>query len=147
MSSTYPLYLYGLVLVGIGVVGFIVLAKDPSPGKGSALEPVRPTANSHVLSFTVGEHEKHTVVYSFDQMWGWLTITVDGVLVVKTLVTFSFRLVSRFDFQVGQAEVHAVRVEKHRALFFSFARPQPIKAFVDGVLVAEADGSRNARQR
>jgi hypothetical protein len=61
-------------------------------------------------------------------------------MIVKGLVTLSFRLVTAFDFRVGQDEVHAVRIEKHRPLVASFARPQPIKGFVDGVLIAENDG-------
>jgi hypothetical protein len=130
-----------VAFVGIGITTLFILTKDPAPtGTGQPVYSREPFS----LSFTVGEREKHTVVYQFDQFWGWLTITVDGVLTVKSLVTLTFRLVSTFTFDVGITEVHAVRIEKHRALYRSFAKPQPIRAFVDGSLVAETDGRRPA---
>jgi hypothetical protein len=130
----------GIVLVGLGILAFVTLTKDPSRRTPSATGAQNLTGKSHTLTFTVGDQEKHTVVFMFDQMWGWLTISVDDVMIVKGLVTLSFRLVTAFDFRVGQDEVHAVRIEKHRPLVASFARPQPIKGFVDGVLIAENDG-------
>lgn len=79
-------------------------------------------------------------MFTFDQMRGWLTIRVHGKLLLKRFITFSFRLRSEFEFEVGERERHDVRIEKTRRLMFAFANPQPIRAFVDGRLVAQVDG-------
>jgi hypothetical protein len=94
---------------------------------------------AHGLSFDVGVVERHRVDFAWDQMWGNVTITVDGVPLQNDLQMFSVSLVKSWDFPVGVTEVHQVRIEKHRALFFSFARPQLILAFVDGQFVARKD--------
>ena len=142
-QSPFLYYLCGTALVAFGIVCFVVRSKDPSPkseSQGANTLQAGDLGKTHLLTFTVGVREQHTVAYSFDQVWGWLTISVDGVTIITKLVTYTLRLVSRFEFPVGETEVHTVRIERHRALLFSFARPQPIKAFVDGVLVAETDG-------
>jgi hypothetical protein len=94
---------------------------------------------AHGLSIDVGVVERHRVDFAWDQMWGNATVTVDGVPLVHDLQMFSLSLVKSWDFPVGVTEVHQVRIEKHRALLFSFARPQPLIAFVDGQFVARQD--------
>lgn len=133
------LLLFGFLALLIGFFLILVLAKDPfrrgaqpRPGEG---------AKAHYLSFTAGEHEVHRIVYRWDQTWGWLTVTVDDVLVVRRLVTLSVNLVRVVEFLVGEQEKHHVRIEKRRSLFVSFAKPQPIEAFVDGVPLAARGGS------
>ena len=39
---------------------------------------------------------------------------------------------------VGRQEQHQVRIEKHRKQLLAGFRPQPVYAYVDGQLVAEA---------
>jgi len=134
----------GIVLIFLSGLAFFILTKDPAKNTKLPTKAIDAEGKAHILTFSVGDQEKHMVVFTFDQKWGWLTISVDDVLIVKKLVTFTFRLVTAFDFSVGHAEVHNVRIEKHRALVGSFARPQPIKGFVDGVLVAENDGNTTA---
>ncbi len=90
------------------------------------------------MSFEVGVSERHTVVFSFDKFWGGLSITVDGVNVVKTVQFLSFDLVQTWDFVVGVQERHAVHIEKHRTVLFAGFRPQPVYAYVDGLPVAQA---------
>jgi hypothetical protein len=94
---------------------------------------------AHGLSFDVGVVERHRVDFAWDQMWGNATVTVDGVQLVHDLQMFSLSLVKTWDFPVGVTEVHQVRIEKHRPLLFSWARPQPLVAFVDGQFVARKD--------
>lgn len=89
------------------------------------------------LPFTVGDHERHQVVFSFDKMWGHLSITVDGMEVTRDFRMFSLSLKKVYELVVGQQERHLVRIEKSRALLFAGFRPQPVRAFVDGRLVAE----------
>lgn len=93
-----------------------------------------------VMTFDVGSKEKHEVVYSFDKMWGRLTITVDGTTVIDTVRFASLSLVKRWEFLVGTKEQHVVRIEKRRALFFSGFRPQPVFAYIDGELAAQHAG-------
>lgn len=92
------------------------------------------------MTFPVGHQEQHTVAFSFDKFWGRLSITVDGNSVVDTLQMFSLSNVKVWEFQVGMMERHHVRIEKHRATLFAGFRPQPIYAYVDGVLVAHHPG-------
>ena len=93
------------------------------------------------LTFTVGQFEPHVVVFSWDQFWGRLTITVDGRSVVDTVRIFSLSRVKVYEFWVGTGERHHVRIEKHREVFFAGFRPQPVLAYVDGSLVARSDGA------
>ena len=90
------------------------------------------------MAFEVGQVERHQVTFSFNKFWGGLSIAVDGVSVVRTVRIGSIGLVKRWDFVVGQQEQHQVRIEKHREQLFAGFRPQPVYAFVDGQLVAQA---------
>lgn len=134
----FPLFLLAFVSVVCAAFLFIALSRDPSrrtrsgrPGK---------VATTHTLSFSVGDREKHSIEYTFDQMWGWLTITVDGRLIVRKFITLSLRLRRSFEFEVGIEERHTIRIDKTRPLLVAFARPQPTRAFCDGALVAQDDG-------
>lgn len=89
------------------------------------------------MSFVVGTQEQHTVVFSFDKFWGRLTITVDGQSVVDTVRIVSLSTVKTWEFEVGVNERHMVRIDKHRAVLFAGFRPQPVYAYVDGLLVAQ----------
>ncbi|ROP32805.1 hypothetical protein [Couchioplanes caeruleus] len=90
------------------------------------------------MTFEVGVAERHEVVFSFSKFWGGLSIRVDGVNIVRTVRVSSIELVKRWEFVVGEQEQHHVRIEKHRQLLFAGFRPQPVYAYVDGQLVAEA---------
>lgn len=87
--------------------------------------------------FTVGDVEKHELVYSWDQIWGRIRLTVDGIQVVKKL-QLAGGLTSNEEMVIGVTERHHVRIEKRRELFFAGFRPQYLSAYVDGVKVAEA---------
>lgn len=91
-----------------------------------------------IMTFVVGQQEQHTVVFSFDKFWGRLTITVDGQSVVDTVRLLSVNTVKTWEFEVGANERHTVRIDKHRAVLFAGFRPQPVYAYVDGVLVAQS---------
>jgi hypothetical protein len=128
-----------LVVLSIGVLLIVILSKDPAQGRDRGSIGAR-QGKAVFLRFTVGAGETHRVEYRWDQMWGWVTVTVDGVLVLRDLVTFTLRLTRVDEFEVGESEKHRVRIEKRRPLLASFARPQPITAFVDGVGVPTAEG-------
>jgi len=128
----FPAAIFGFV----GIMFIITAGRQPT-----ARQDATGTSGfaAHGLSFDVGVVERHRVDFAWDQMWGNVTINVDGVPLQHDLQMFSVSLVKSWDFPVGVTEVHQVRIEKHRALFFSFARPQPILAFVDGQFVARKD--------
>ncbi|MGJ4844882.1 hypothetical protein [Leifsonia sp. Le1] len=119
---------------------FLFIAVTRHPSRRTTAGGFGQVATTHTFSFSVGEREKHTIVYLFDQWWGWLTITVDGTMVVEKFITLNFRLRQVFEFTVGVDERHVVRIEKSRPLLVAFARPQPTRAFCDGVLAAEDSG-------
>ena len=137
--TAFGLLMFGAILVAMAIFSCVALAKDPSRRERNAARPGR-VATTHTLDFTVGDREKHEVAFTFDQMWGWLTISVDGRLIIKRFITVSFRLRREFEFEVGERERHVVRIEKTRPLLLAFANPQPIRAYCDGTLVAENDG-------
>jgi uncharacterized protein (DUF58 family) len=89
------------------------------------------------LELQVGRHEPHRVVFSYNKVWGNLAVTVDGSPVVRDLRMFSLGLTKTYRFVVGVQEAHQVRIEKDRALFLAGFRRQPVRAYVDDVLVAE----------
>jgi len=89
------------------------------------------------MSFVVGVQEQHDVVFSFDKVWGRLTITVDGQSVVDTVRFASLSTVKTWEFEVGVNEQHVVRIEKHRPVLFAGFRPQPVYAYVDGQIAAQ----------
>jgi hypothetical protein len=92
------------------------------------------------FQFEVGAAEKHQVEFYFNQFWGNLHIKVDGNKIIKKLIIFSFSLVRRYRFTVGEKEQHEVLIEKHRPLFMAGFRPSLYKVFVDGALALEKKG-------
>ncbi|AEV81400.1 hypothetical protein ACWT_0388 [Actinoplanes sp. SE50] len=89
------------------------------------------------MTFEVGVTERHVVEFYFSKFWGGVKITVDGVVALRTVQLLSFSVVKRYNLTVGTSEQHAVTIEKRRALLFSAFRQQPVRAYVDGTLVAE----------
>ena len=93
------------------------------------------------LEFTVGDRERHQVMYTWDQFTGRLRITVDGREVVSTIRRFSVRTSADYELTVGEAERHEVRITKGRPVALAAFRPQPITAYVDGREVARTEGT------
>jgi hypothetical protein len=89
------------------------------------------------FTFEVGDAEKHLVGFSYDQFWGGLGITVDGISALRTIRMFSVSMVKTYEFVIGIEEKHTVRFDKTRKLFFAGFRPQIVRAFVDGRQVAQ----------
>jgi hypothetical protein len=91
------------------------------------------------FAFDVGEEEKHRVEFHWGQLFGRVRITVDDVEVVQhnRPVLFGSTARRKFEFSVGEHEVHAVVIEKVSHRFLGGARKQTCQAFVDGELVRE----------
>jgi hypothetical protein len=90
--------------------------------------------------FDVGEQERHRVGFSFDQVWGPLRITVDGVPVVRRFLVFHLGRTRRYQFAVGDRERHTALIEMRRHLVFGAFRPWTYRIFVDGELVQTEQG-------
>jgi len=90
------------------------------------------------LGFDVGSTEKHRVVFRFSKFWGTVNLDVDDEPVVREIRIFSINLTKRYVVSVGTTERHEIRIEKDRSVVFAGARRQPVRAYVDNVLVAEA---------
>jgi len=84
----------------------------------------------------VGVNEQHWVQVYFDKFWGGFRITVDGLEAFSETQVLDFKTVRRYVIPVGFAERHEVVIEKERAVFLAGFRPQQVRGFVDGVLVA-----------
>jgi hypothetical protein len=91
------------------------------------------------FAFEVGDEETHRVAFAWGQLFGRVRITVDDVEVVQHNRPVVFRSTARrkFEFSVGQHEVHEVVIEKISHRFLGGARKQQCQAFVDGKLVGE----------
>lgn len=89
------------------------------------------------FSFPVGESERHTVHFSFDQFWGWLTINVDGQPVIRDWRVLSFSLTKEYRLTVGEKERHGVVIAQHRQLAFAGFRSQTCRVFIDGTPAGE----------
>lgn len=120
----------------LGVLLLVVLVRDPFRNSRSVDSAT--LAKGHHLTFTVGEDPAHHVDVRWDQTFGWLTATVDGRLVYRTIQILSFRVIKTIEFGVGEPRRH-VRVEKRRPVMFAFAREQTLRAFVDGEPVASEE--------
>lgn len=66
----------------------------------------------------LGENEKHTVEYEFNQLLGRLTIKVDNQPVQQSVRLFSEPVRQEFTLTVGRFEVHSVRIEKQRKYLY-----------------------------
>src|SRR3954469_412586 len=62
----------------------------------------------------LGQNEKHTVEYEFNQLFGRLTIKVDDKPVQQSVRLFSEPVRQDFTLNVGEFERYTVRIEKER---------------------------------
>jgi hypothetical protein len=91
------------------------------------------------FAFDVGEEEKHRVAFHWGQLFGQIRITVDDVQVVQKVKPFALRSprTKKYEFSVGESEVHDIVIEKTRKRVFGGARQQHCRALVDGTVVGE----------
>lgn len=92
------------------------------------------------FEFEVGVRERHQVEFSFSQVLGTVRIDVDGETALRRFPLFSMALTKRFEFRVGQDEVHEMVVEKSRPLLLAWMRRQTCQVFVDGELFGDYPG-------
>ncbi len=88
------------------------------------------------FSLEIGEAEKHTVQYEFNQLFGTLTIKVNNEPVKRQRRLFDEPLKELHTFAVGLQEKLAVKIEKERKLLFG----QKNRVFVNDRLVKYYEG-------
>jgi hypothetical protein len=86
----------------------------------------------------IGDEERHVLDVSWDQVWGLMSIRVDGTEIVHRRHLFGLRRVRRFELSVGDHEVHKVVVEKRKTLLVGGVRHQAVDVLVDGEKVDES---------
>jgi hypothetical protein len=64
------------------------------------------------FSFDIGDTEKHSVEFEFNQLLGRTLIRVDGQEIQRNRRLFSEPLRQDFEFNVGTKEIVVVRIEK-----------------------------------
>jgi len=87
------------------------------------------------FEFEVGDGERHSVRYRFNQSLGGLRIWVDDRLVVRKVKLFSLHATDRYEFPVGTDERHTVAIEQSRKRMVGGLRTQSCTTFVDGLAV------------
>ena len=87
----------------------------------------------------IGLEERHLLDVSWDQVWGLMSIGVDGKEVVRRRHLVGLRRVRRYELSVGEREVHQVVVEKRKTLVIGGMRHQVID-----VLRRRREGRRGA---
>lgn len=87
-----------------------------------------------MITFDVGNSEKHHVAFSYSTMTGAVKILVDDKEYSSSRVMFVGH--TPFTLQVGDKEKHTVRLELDNPLFFAF-RGSDLKVFVDEKLLRQ----------
>jgi hypothetical protein len=139
-TGIWQLVLLSAVMVGVYVLAFlsqrwILIAFYTLTVLGAIVLGFRSRAME--LSFDVGSAEKHRVVFRFSKFWGTVDLDVDDEPVVRDMRIFSVSHTQKYLVSVGMTERHEVRIEKDRSAVFAGARRQPVRAYVDDILVAE----------
>ena len=88
------------------------------------------------MRFTVeiGEAEKHTLGFRFNQMTGRVEIAIDGTVVKRDLIIFSIKQVRAYPIEVGTDKI-PLRIEQERRLLFPALFPHEYRVYVRGALV------------
>ena len=71
------------------------------------------------FSIDLGNNEKHTFEFNFNQLLGRSVVKVNGEEVFRKDRWFSEPLVDKYDFEVGQFERVRIRIEKIRKRLFA----------------------------
>lgn len=98
------------------------------------------------FNFQVGNTEIHDIEFFFNQFWGHVFIKVDGVDIHKTIKVIALTLTFEYEFNVGVDEIHTIKIEQIRKLFFAGFREYLAKVYVDGALTHEYQGKPNLKE-
>jgi hypothetical protein len=89
--------------------------------------------------------QKYRIEYYRNCFWGTERLISDGKIIatrspISPSTHFSFSLLRRYEFTIGEADQHQVVFEKKRPLLLAGFRPHNYRIFLDGVLVHEQTG-------
>jgi hypothetical protein len=70
------------------------------------------------FTFEVGDHERHSVQYHFNQSTGFGKISIDDKIVKRIFQMLSMSTISSSRFSVGKEEVHNVEIQRERKRAF-----------------------------
>jgi hypothetical protein len=96
------------------------------------------------LTFEVGEREKHSVRYHFNQSSGFGSVSVDGETVKRIFQMLALSTTVHCKFSVGMEEIHHVDIQRVRKRALGGFLPQTYRVIVDGKLLVEEVGNRNS---
>jgi hypothetical protein len=71
------------------------------------------------FSFEIGDTEKHSVEFEFNQLFGRTRIVLDGREIKRTRRLFSEPLRQDHEFSVDEKGALVVRIEKERQIIFA----------------------------
>ncbi len=85
------------------------------------------------FSFVVGNNEKHTVDFDYNQLWGKLVIKVDDKGIIDTLQMLKspFSTKEPITFKVGNDEKHEVKIVKNMFPVFAGFFPCKYEVYID----------------
>jgi hypothetical protein len=95
------------------------------------------------LTFEVGESERHSVHYHFNQSSGFGSVAVDGKLVKRIFQMLALSTTVHCRFAVGNGEIHHVDIQRvHKRALGGFL-PQTYRVIVDGKVLVEKVGTKD----
>jgi hypothetical protein len=83
------------------------------------------------FALDIGQEEKHTVEFSFNQLLGRSAVKVDGYPIFRKARWFSEPLTDEYEFEIGRRNPVYLRIEKERKLLMS----SKYRVYVDNRLV------------
>lgn len=89
------------------------------------------------FSIDIGKNEKHSISYSFNKFWGNVSIKVNDKKIISDFRMFSTSLTNSYEFEIGIAEKHKIKIEKIRPLAFAGFRTNRYLVFLDGKFLKE----------
>ena len=83
----------------------------------------------------IGEKETHQITLSKNWFWGSVDLRADGKKIGGKSNFVGGRKI--LEAEIGEEEVHQIRVVINIPMLFGWARPWPTEVWVDGELVKE----------
>ncbi len=83
--------------------------------------------------FSLGNNEKHTVNFEFNQLWGKLIVKVDDKDIIDTIQMWKspFSTKQPITFEVGDKEKHAVKIVKNMFPILAGFFPCKYEIYID----------------
>jgi hypothetical protein len=85
------------------------------------------------FTFSVGNNEKHTINFDFNQLWGKLIVKVDNKDIIDTIQMWKtpFSTKEPISFEVGDKEKHKIKIVKNASPIFAGFLPCKYEVYID----------------